>query len=193
VYSTERVITKDYDLLGTFELSCLPSALFYKTDIQVSFDIDTSGILSAQVVNEPTLEGNKVTLTHDKGQLSKEEIERMMKDAEKYRAEEEEQKQTISATNALESYCFKMKWDVQYTLLGKFSDSYITAVMGKCNDIIRWVDDNRLAKKEEFELQHKELEELCSPIMKLYQGGFLRAGGPTPGAGGAAPFLMKLH
>jgi L1 cell adhesion molecule like protein len=166
--------------------------LFYKADIQVSFDIDTSGILSAKVVNEPTLEGNKITLAHDKGRLSKEEIECMMKDAEKYCAEEEEQKQTISARKALESYCFKKKWDVQYTLLGKFSDSYRTAVMGKCNDIIRWVDDNRLAKKEEFDVQHKELEEFCNPIMELYQGDFPRAGGPTPGAGRAGPSLAEL-
>jgi L1 cell adhesion molecule like protein len=198
VYEGERAMTKDNNLLGKFELTGIPPAPRGVPQIEVTFDIDANGILNVTAVEKSTGKENKITITNDKGRLSKEEIERMVNDAEKYRAEDEKQKQTISAKNALESYCFNMKSAVEdEKLKDKISESDKTTIMDKCNEVIRWLDANQLAEKEEFESQQKELEAVCNPIMtKLYQGGggmpggmpggFPGAGGPAPGAGGAA-------
>ena len=120
----------------------------------------------------------------------------MVNDAEKYRAEDEKQKQTISAKNALESYCFNMKSAVEdEKLKDKISESDKNTILDKCNEVIRWLDANQLAEKEEFEAQQKELEAICNPIMtKMYQGtggmpggmpGGFPGAGAAPGAGGA--------
>jgi L1 cell adhesion molecule like protein len=198
VYEGERAMTKDNNLLGKFELTGIPPAPRGVPQIEVTFDIDANGILNVTAVEKSTGKENKITITNDKGRLSKEDIERMVNDAEKYRAEDEKQKQTISAKNALESYCFNMKSAVEdEKLKDKISESDKTTIMDKCNEVIRWLDANQLAEKEEFESQQKELEAVCNPIMtKLYQGaggmpggmpgGFPGAGGPAPGAGGAA-------
>jgi L1 cell adhesion molecule like protein len=205
VYEGERAMTKDNNLLGKFELTGIPPAPRGVPQIEVTFDIDANGILNVTAVEKSTGKENKITITNDKGRLSKEEIERMVNDAEKYRAEDEKQKQTISAKNALESYCFNMKSTVEdEKLKDKISDADKTTIMDKCNEVIRWLDANQLAEKEEFEAQQKELESVCNPIVtKLYQGaggvpggmpggmpggfpgGFPGAGGTAPGAGGA--------
>lgn len=202
VYEGERAMTKDNNLLGKFELTGIPPAPRGVPQIEVTFDIDANGILNVTAIEKSTGKENKITITNDKGRLSKEEIERMVNDAEKYRAEDEKQKLTISAKNALESYCFNMKSTVEdEKLKDKISEADKTAIMDKCNEVIRWLDANQLAEKEEFEAQQKELEAVCNPIVtKLYQGaggvpggmpggmpgGFPGAGGAAPGAGGAA-------
>lgn len=196
VYEGERAMTKDNNLLGKFELTGIPPAPRGVPQIEVTFDIDANGILNVTAVEKSTGKENKITITNDKGRLSKEEIERMVNDAEKYRAEDEKQKQTIAAKNALESYCFNMKSAVEdEKLKDKISESDKTTILDKCNEVIRWLDANQLAEKEEFESQQKELEAVCNPIMtKMYQGaggvpggmpgGFPGAGAP-PGSGGA--------
>jgi len=196
VYEGERAMTKDNNLLGKFELTGIPPAPRGVPQIEVTFDIDANGILNVTAVEKSTGKENKITITNDKGRLSKEEIERMVNDAEKYRAEDEKQKQTIAAKNALESYCFNMKSAVEdEKLKDKIPESDKTTILDKCNEVIRWLDANQLAEKEEFESQQKELEAVCNPIMtKMYQGtggvpggmpgGFPGAGGP-PGSGGA--------
>merc|ERR1711920_146327 len=109
VFEGERTMTKDNNLLGKFELSGIPPAPRGVPQIEVTFDIDANGILNVSAVDKSTGKENKITITNDKGRLSKEEIERMVNEAEKYKNEDEKQKNRISAKNALESYCFNMK------------------------------------------------------------------------------------
>lgn len=191
-------MTKDNNLLGKFELSGIPPAPRGVPQIEVTFDIDANGILNVSAVDKSTGKENKITITNDKGRLSKEDIERMVNEAEKFRSEDEKQKETISAKNGLESYCFNMKSTVEdEKLKDKLSASDKQVVLDKCNDIIKWLDANQLADKEEFEHKQKELEGICNPIVtKLYQGGGMPGGmpggfpgapGAAPGAGGAAP------
>ncbi|XP_015510129.1 heat shock protein cognate 4 [Neodiprion pinetum] len=199
VYEGERAMTKDNNLLGKFELSGIPPAPRGVPQIEVTFDIDANGILNVSAVDKSTGKENKITITNDKGRLSKEDIERMVNEAEKYRSEDEKQKETISAKNGLESYCFNMKSTVEdEKLKDKISASDKQVVLDKCNDIIKWLDANQLADKEEYEHKQKELEGICNPIVtKLYQGaggvpggmpgGFPGAGGAAPGGAGAAP------
>ena len=75
----------------------------------MTFDIDANGILNVSAADKSTGKQNKITITNDKGRLSKEEIERMVNDADKFKAEDDKQKERISAKNGLESYCFNMK------------------------------------------------------------------------------------
>ncbi|CAK5033163.1 unnamed protein product [Meloidogyne enterolobii] len=109
VYEGERAMTKDNNLLGKFELSGIPPAPRGVPQIEVTFDIDANGILNVSAQDKSTGKQNKITITNDKGRLSKDEIERMVQEAEKYRGEDEIQRDRVSAKNGLESYCFNIK------------------------------------------------------------------------------------
>lgn len=208
VFEGERSMTKDNNLLGKFELSGIPPAPRGVPQIEVTFDIDANGILNVTALEKSTNKENKITITNDKGRLSKEDIERMVNEAEKYRSEDEKQKETVSAKNALESYCFNMKATMdEDNLKGKIAEADKTLIMDKCNETIKWLDGNQFAEKEEFEHRQKELEGICNPIItKLYQGaggapggmpggfpgGMPGAGGAAPGAGGAGPTIEEV-
>merc|ERR1712237_164282 len=109
VYEGERAMTKDNNMLGKFELTGIPPAPRGVPQIEVTFDIDANGIVNVSAADKSTGKQNKITITNDKGRLSKEEIERMVNDAEKFKAEDDKQKDRVSAKNELESYCFNMK------------------------------------------------------------------------------------
>jgi L1 cell adhesion molecule like protein len=167
VYEGERAMTKDNNLLGKFEFTGIPPAPRGVPHIDVTFEIDANGILNVTAVEKSTGKENIVPITNDKGRLSEEEIERMVKDAEKYRAEDEKEKQRIYAQNELESYCYNMKNSVQDgKLKDKIYESDKRTVLDKCNEVTSWLDANRLAEKEEFESQQKELASICNPILK---------------------------
>ncbi|KAL1505844.1 hypothetical protein ABEB36_005307 [Hypothenemus hampei] len=210
VYEGERAMTRDNNLLGKFELTGIPPAPRGVPQIEVTFDIDANGILNVTAIEKSTNKENKITITNDKGRLSKEDIERMVNEAEKYRSEDEKQRSTISAKNALESYCFNIKSTVEdEKIKDKISDSEKQTIMEKCNEVIAWLDANQLADKEEYEHKQKELEAICNPIItKLYQGvggapggapfgGFPDGAGgagaaPGAGAGGAGPTIEEV-
>ncbi|XP_050452524.1 heat shock 70 kDa protein cognate 4-like [Cataglyphis hispanica] len=201
VYEGERAMTKDNNILGKFELTGIPPAPRGVPQIEVTFDIDANGILNVSAIEKSTGKENKITITNDKGRLSKEDIERMVNEAEKYRSEDEQQRERITAKNALESYCFNMKTTMEDDKVkDKIDPSDKEKVISKCNEIISWLDANQLAEKEEFADKQKELEAICNPIVaKLYQsggtpGGFPGAGGagPNPGAGGAGPTIEEV-
>merc|ERR1712034_156702 len=145
----------------------------------VTFDIDANGILNVSACDKSTGKQNKITITNDKGRLSKEDIEKMVNDAEKFKAEE--QKERISAKNALESYCFNMKSTIDdEKLKDKITEAERKSITSKCDEALSWLDSNQLAEKDEFTDKQKEVEAVCNPIItKLYQG----AGGAPHGAG----------
>jgi len=194
VYEGERAMTKDNHLLGKFDLTGIPPAPRGVPQIEVTFDIDANGILNVSACDKSTGKQNKITITNDKGRLSKEEIERMVNDAEKFKADDEKQKERISAKNGLESYCFNMKTTIEdEKVKDKISADDMKAITDKCDEAIKWLDANQLAEVEEFNEKQKEVEGVCNPIItKLYQGaGGMPGGMPDmggmPGAGGAAP------
>jgi len=218
VYEGERAMTKDNNILGKFELTGIPPAPRGVPQIEVTFDIDANGILNVSASEKTTGRENKITITNDKGRLSKEEIERMVKDAEKYKGEDDKQRDRIQAKNQLESYAFNMKSTVEdEKLKDKISDDDKKTITDKCSEVISWLDSNQMAEKDEFEDMQKELEKVCMPIVtKLYQsaggaggmpnmpggggmpggmpGGFGGAGGPDAGAasGGAGPTIEEV-
>jgi L1 cell adhesion molecule like protein len=192
VFEGERAMTKDNNLLGKFELAGIPPAPRGVPQIEVTFDIDANGILNVTALEKSTNKENKITITNDKGRLSKEDIERMVNEAEKYRSEDDQQKERITAKNGLESYCFNMKATMEdEKLKDKISEGDKKTILDKCNETIKWLDANQLGEKEEYEHRQKELEGICNPIItKLYQsaggapGGMPNFPGGAPGAGG---------
>ena len=127
---------------------------------------------------------NKITITNDKGRLSKEEIEKMVNDAEKYKNEDESQKERVVAKNDLEAYCFNIKSTIDdEKFKSKIEDSERQTIASKCDETIRWLDSNQQAEKEEFEHKKKELEDIFNPIVKRFYQDAQGAGG-MPGEGG---------
>jgi len=186
VFEGERSRTKDNNLLGKFELQGIPPAPRGVPQINVCFDIDANGILNVSAEDKSTGQKNKITITNDKGRLSKEEIERMVQEAEKYKAEDEEHKKKVEAKNALENYAYNMKNTMADDNVGGKIDADDKAkITAAVEEAITWLDGNQMAEIDEFEDKLKELEGLCNPIIsKMYQG----AGGGAPGGGGMPDF-----
>lgn len=179
VFEGERSRTKDNNLLGKFELSGIPPAPRGVPQINVTFDIDANGILNVSAEDKTTGIKNKITITNDKGRLTKEEIERMVQEAEKYKAEDESHKEKIEAKNSLENYAYSMRNTIRDDKLADKLESGDKETIDKAIDeAIEWLDSNQLAEKEEFEDKLKSLESVCNPIMtKMYQAGAGGAGG----------------
>merc|ERR1712071_175036 len=164
VYEGERAMTKDNHNLGKFDLTGIPPAPRGVPQIEVTFDTDANGILNVSAADKSTGKANKITITNDKGRLSKEDIEKMVNDAEKFKAEDEKQKEKISAKNGLESYCFNMKTTIDdEKVKDKISEDDRKAINDKCDDAIKWLDSNQLAEVEEFADKQKEVEAVCNP------------------------------
>ncbi|XP_069842493.1 heat shock 70 kDa protein-like [Dendropsophus ebraccatus] len=185
VYEGERSMTKDNNLLGKFDLSGIPPAPRGVPQIEVTFDIDANCILNVSAVDKSSGKQNKITITNDKGRLGKEEIEKMVQDAERYKADDDAQREKIAAKNSLEAYAFNIKSMVEdENLKGKTSEEDKRVISQKCKETISWLENNQLAEKEEYTHKQKELEKVCQPIItKLYQGGM--AGGMPGGMPGA--------
>ena len=145
VFEGERATTRDNNLLGKFELSGIPPAPRGVPQIEVTFDIDANGILNVSAVDRSTGKENKITITNDKGRLSKEDVERMVAEAEKYKDEDEKQRNKIQAKNNLESYSYNMKNTVNDDKLkDKISEEDRKTIEDKCKEVIDWLDHNQV-------------------------------------------------
>ncbi|KAF8537412.1 heat shock protein 70 family [Trichophaea hybrida] len=200
VFEGERARTKDNNLLGKFELTGIPPAPRGVPQIEVTFDIDANGILNVSAVEKGTGKTNKITITNDKGRLSKEEIERMLAEAEKYKEEDAAEAARIQAKNGLESYAYSLRNTLSDEKVGDKLDAADKEKLTKAIDeTVEWLDNNTTASKDEFESQQKELESVANPIMmKFYQsqggapgagmpGGMPGGPGGFPGAGAGGP------
>lgn len=188
VFEGERTRTKDNNLLGKFELSGIPPAPRGVPQIEVTFDIDANGILNVSAVEKGTGKSNKITITNDKGRLSKEDIDKMVAEAEKFKAEDEEEAQRVQAKNQLESYAFTLKNSVnENNFKEKVGEEDAKKLETAAQDAINWLDASQAASTEEYKERQKELEGIANPIMsKLYgAAGSAPGAGPVPGTGGA--------
>ena len=195
VYEGERAMTKDNHLLGKFDLTGIPPAPRGVPQIEVTFDVDANGILNVSAVEKGTGKQEKITITNDKGRLSKEDIERMVNDAEKYKNEDDAQKERISAKNGLESYIFNMKSTLDQDQVKKtLGDNDVAEATKKLDEALAWLDKNQLGEKEEYTDKQKELESSLKQLMeKLYSaGGQPQAGAGKPQANGAEPTIEEV-
>lgn len=189
VFEGERARTKDNNLLGKFELSGIPPAPRGVPQIEVTFDLDANSILSVNAADKTSGKSEKITITNDKGRLSKEDIERMVSEAEKYKAEDEAATARISAKNGLESYAYNLRNSLNEEQFASKLDPADKEKLDKAiTDTISWLDASQEASKEEYEEHQKELESTAAPILqKAYGAAGGAPGGMPGGAPGAAP------
>jgi L1 cell adhesion molecule like protein len=180
VFEGERAMTKDNNLLGTFNLTGIPPARRGIPQIEVTFDLDANGILNVSAKDSSTGKSEKITIKNDKGRLSKADIDRMLAEAEKYRDEDEKQQKRIQARNQLEAYIFGCKQAVEDAPEGKLSEEDKKVVRDKCSSELKWLDSNTTAETDEFEDRLKDVQHACGPIMSKLHGG---AAGNGPKAG----------
>jgi L1 cell adhesion molecule like protein len=182
VYEGERAMTRDNNLLGKFELSGIPPAPRGVPQIEVTFDLDANGILNVSAEDKTTGKKNKITITNDKGRLSKDQIERMVREAETYKNEDEKNKGRIEAKNGLENYAYSLRNTIRDEKLAeKLSSEDKEKLNSTIDDTLKWLDANQMAEKDDYEKKQKDLEGVAMPIMsRLYQGGGM---GGMPGGG----------
>jgi L1 cell adhesion molecule like protein len=182
VFEGERTLTKDNTLLGKFQLDGIPPMPRGTPQIEVVFDIDSNGILNVSAAEKSTGKSNKIAITNDKGRLSKEEIERMVAEAEKYKNEDEEMREKIDAKNNLEGQLYQVK----NTMNGddcKMSDADKKIINDKISEIEDW-SFNSSYQKSEYEAKQKELQDLFMKMMAASAG--------EGGAGDAGPSKMPV-
>ncbi|CAH1737253.1 unnamed protein product [Aphis gossypii] len=181
VFEGERAMTKDNNLLGTFDLTGIPPAPRGVPKVEVTFDMDANGILNVSAKENSSGRSKNIVIKNDKGRLSQAEIDRMLNEAERYKDEDERQKAKIAAKNQLESYVFGVKQALDEAG-DKLTESEKNTGKQECDAVVQWLDNNQLAD-EEYEYKLKEIQKSCSALMmKIHGAG--QPGGAPPGAHG---------
>jgi len=176
VYEGERSMTKDNHLLGKFELTGIPPAPRGVPQIEVTFEVDANGILQVSAEDKGTGKAEKITITAEKGRLSEEEIERMVREAEEYAEEDKKVKERIDSKNGLESYLYNLKntlnGDDESGAADNLSASDKKELEDMIDETLDWMDENPEADADEYKEKQKEVEQVANPIMRnMYAGG----------------------
>merc|ERR1711887_446928 len=183
VFEGERPMTKDNHKLGQFDMSGIPPAPRGQPQIEVTFEIDSNGILNVGAEDKGTGASEKITITNDKGRLTEEEIEKMIREAEEFAEEDKLAKERIDARNAFDGYIHSMKSAIEGSgenkgLGEKMDEDEKETIDDAIKDGQDWLSSNPEADAEEIKEKQKEIEGICSPIIqKYYQGGAGGAGG----------------
>jgi len=200
VYEGERTLTKDCNKLGEFQLSGIAPAPRGTPQIEVTFNIDANGILQVTAQDKASQTKQEITITSG-DRTSKDKIDQMVADAEKFAADDKKQAERIASKNGLESYAYQLKNSLEEQQISeKISPEDKKSIQDKASEIINWLDNNQSAEIDEFEDKKKELESVANPIMtKMYQGGAAAGGaGPAPSSqpsnsnGGQGPTIEEV-
>lgn len=168
IFEGERGFTKDNRLLGDFELSGIPPAPRGVPQIEVSFDIDANGILNVSAVDKGSGKSHTITITNETGRMTKEQIEEMIKEGEKFKEEDDRLKEKVESKNNLENYLYKMKGTADDTN-ANLSEDDRQVVKDLVEEKLKWMDDNTTASKEEYDDILKEIQDKLNPIIgKMY-------------------------
>jgi endoplasmic reticulum chaperone BiP len=185
VYEGERSMTKDNHQLGKFELTGIPPAPRGVPQIEVTFEVDANGILQVSAEDKGTGKAEKITITAEKGRLSEEEIERMVREAEEFAEEDKKVKGRIDARNGLESYLYNLKNtldDDEKGLADNISAEDKKELQDIIDETLDWMDEHPESDKEDYDEKLKEVEQVANPIMRnVYAGG--KGGGGDEDAG----------
>ncbi|XP_038717365.1 heat shock 70 kDa protein BIP1-like [Tripterygium wilfordii] len=181
VFEGERSLTKDCRELGRFDLSGIPPAPRGVPQIEVTFDVDANGILHVTAEDKANKKSQSLTITNDKGRLSQEEIDIMLKEAEEFAEEDKRVREKIDARNKLETYIYNMRSTIEDKdkLADKIDSDDKEKIDSTLKEALEWLDDNQSADKDEFEEKLKEVEEVCNPVIKqVYE----KSGGGSTGS-----------
>merc|ERR1712232_823905 len=196
VFEGERPMTKDNHQLGKFELGGIPPAPRGQPQIEVTFEIDSNGILNVGAEDKGTGKSEKITITNDKGRLTEEQIEKMIKEAEQFADEDKKVKERVDAKNAFDGYVHSMRSAVEGSgdnkgLSEKMDEDEKEKIQDALKDGQSWLDSNPEADAEEIKEKHKEIEGICAPIVSKYYGA--GGGGGGGGGGGAEEEEEEAH
>merc|ERR1712232_1539933 len=195
VFEGGRPMTKDNHLLGKFELGGIPPAPRGQPQIEVTFEIDSNGILNVGAEDKGTGNHQKITITNDKGRLSEEQIEKMIKEAEQFADEDKKVKERVDAKNAFDGYLHSMRSATEGSGENKgLSEKMDAEEKEQIGEAIKdgqsWMDSNPEADAEEIKEKHKEVEGICAPIVSKYYGA---GGGGGGGAEGSEEDEEEAH
>ena len=173
VFEGERQFTRDCNQLGNFKLEGIPPMPRGIPQIEVSFDVDANGILNVNASEKSTGKSNKITITNDKGRLSKEDIDRLVQEAEKNAADDKVRMERVDSKNGLESYLYNTRNTVREDKVKEtLGEDTVKDVEGWVQEGISWLESHPDSEKEEYDVKQKECEDKIRPVMmKLYQGG----------------------
>lgn len=167
VYEGERQMTKDNNKLGEFTLQGIPPMPRGVPQIEISYDLDANGILNVSACEKSTGKSDNITVTNDKGRLNKEDIDKMLADAEKFKEEDEKLRATIESRNGLENYVYQMKSSLTDEKIVSLLDSEMKDELLKAVDEkISWLDNNSNASKEEYDSIMSEIQEKMKPLQE---------------------------
>ena len=171
VFEGERTLVKDNHLLGKFDLSGIPPAARGVPQIEVTFEIDENSIMTVTAHEKGTGKKQTISITNDSGRLSKEEIEKMINEAESFAEEDKALKERIDAKHSLQNYLYTMRNTIEDKdkLAEKLADEDKTTIRDAITETEDWLNSNEDAEKDDFEEQMKELQSICDPIIaKIY-------------------------
>jgi len=175
VFEGERSLTKDNNHLGKFELTGIPPAPRGVPQIEVTFEINADGIMRVSAADKGTGKQESITITNEKGRLSQEEIDRMVKEAEEFAGEDEAQKKRIEALNSLSAFVYGLKTQLgdQEGLGGKVDGDDKKSLLAAIKDTTDWIDEHgQAASTEDLEEKLAEVQAIVNPITaKLYGAG----------------------
>lgn len=194
IFEGERALTKDNNKLGNFELSGIPPAPRGVPQIEVTFDLDANGILNVSAMDKSTNKSNKITITNDAGRLSKDDVERLIKEAEKFSEDDKKVREGIETRNGLESYIYMIRNTLnEEAAKEKLTDEDRNTLQTKTDEVISWLDKNPSISKDEGDAKRKELEALAMPIMsKMYAGSGVPDGDMPMGGSDGAPIIDEV-
>ncbi|XP_073127728.1 heat shock cognate 70 kDa protein-like [Henckelia pumila] len=169
VYEGERPRRSDNILLGTFVLSGIPPAPRGTEKFNVCFDIDANGILTVSAENKTSNRKNSITISDFKGMLSKTEIDRMLKEAERFKLEDEGHKKKFEARNSLENYVYGVRDTLMTTkLASNLPASYAKKLEDEIKCAIEWLDEQKMAEACVFENKREELQSIWDPVITKF-------------------------
>jgi endoplasmic reticulum chaperone BiP len=180
VFEGERALVKDNHQLGKFDLNGIPPAPRGVPQIEVTFEIDENSILTVSAHEKGTDKKETISITNDKGRLTKDEIERMIADAEKFAEEDKLLKDKIDAKHQLEHYIYQMRNTIEdkEKLADKIDDDDKSLIQDALAEHSDWLSSNDDADKDDFEEHLKDLQRVCDPIIaKVYQASGGQGGG----------------
>ncbi|XP_059652416.1 luminal-binding protein 3-like, partial [Cornus florida] len=186
VFEGERSLTKDCHELGRFDLSGIPPAPRGVPQIEVTFEVDANGILNVRAEDKAAKKSESITITNDKGRLSQQDIDKMVKEAEEFADEDRKIKEKIDARNKLETYIYSMKSTINDNdkLSDKIDSEDKEKIDGALRDALEWLDDNQAAEKDDFDEKMKELEDVCNPVIRQ---AYEKSGGSSTDADDEEP------
>ena len=178
VFEGERTMTKDCNLLGTFNLEGIPPMPRGVPQIEITYDVDANGILNINAVEKSTGKSNKITITNDKGRLSQEEIDRMVSDAEKFKQQDEDNKAKIESKNSFENYLYQMKNSMRDEKL-TVPEDIKTTINETVEENLKWLESHQDESKQVYEDKMKEIQDKLTPLLSNLAGGAPGGGMPT--------------